>query len=411
MLLLEVEYVNALGLVVEYNPFHNGHLYHLQQSKSITNADVTIAVMSGNFLQRGEPALVDKWTRTAMALDAGIDLVIELPFIHAVQKAEYFSEAAILLLEEVGCQSVCFGSEQGQIDPFIHTYTIIQENSKEIDQLIQHYSKEGYSYPKAASLAYSELQTRFPSMLSLDQPNNILGFHYVSAILKHKLSIVPVTIKRTGSGYHDPMLMPGKIASATGIRKELMENGNLNAVSPFVPETTLTLLQNYMSGQQLLHHWELYWPFLKIKLITTPPEALSHIYEMKEGLENRLIEAAERATSFMEFMSFIKTKRYTWTRLQRILTYTLLNFTKSEMPESLFPPYIRVLGFNRTGQQYSKSIKKEKGSLFVSRLAASHNPIIDIDKRAAIVHAAVLSPSNSAKAQKREYMAPIVLSK
>ena len=402
--------MNALGLIVEYNPFHNGHLYHLQQSKSITNSDVTIGVMSGNFLQRGEPALVNKWTRAAMALEAGIDLIIELPFVHAVQKAEYFSEAAILLLEEVGCRSVCFGSEQGEIDAFLHTYTILQENANEIDHLIQLYSKKGFSYPKAASLAYTEIQTRFPAMLSLDQPNNILGFHYVSAILKHNLSMQPVTIKRTGSGYHDPMLMPGKIASATGIRKELLENGNLNTVSSFIPDSTLQHLQTYMSEQQLFHHWELYWPFLKIKLITTPRESLAQIYEMKEGIENRLIEAAEQAANFMEFMSLIKTKRYTWTRLQRILTYTLLNFTKSEMPISLYPPYIRVLGFNRKGQHYLKSIKKEKGNLLVSRLAACQNPIIEIDKRAAIVHAAVLSPSSAVKAQKREYMAPIVCS-
>ncbi len=402
--------MNALGLVVEYNPFHNGHLYHLQQSKSITNADVTIGVMSGNFLQRGEPALVDKWSRTAMALKAGIDLIIELPFVHAVQKAEYFAEAAILLLEEIGCKSVCFGSEQGEIEPFIHTYTIIEENLDTVDQRIQYYSKEGYSYPKAASLAYRELQTRYPAMLSLDQPNNILGYQYVSAILKHNLSIEPVTIKRTGSGYHDPILMPGKIASATGIRKELMENRNLDAISPYVPETTFKLLKDYMIRQRILHNWELYWPFLKVKLITTPPDTLAQIYEMKEGLQNRLIEAAERAGTFAEFMSLIKTKRYTWTRLQRILTYTLLNFTKTEMPQSLFPPYIRVLGFNSAGQQYLKSIKKDKGNLLVSRLAACQNPIIEIDKRAAIVHAAVLPPEFSIMAQKREFMAPIVLS-
>lgn len=231
--------VNALGLVVEYNPFHNGHLYHLQQAKSITKADVTIGVMSGNFLQRGEPAIVDKWTRTSMALKAGIDLIIELPFFHAVQKAEFFSEAAILLLEEVGCKSVCFGSEQGEIKPFIDTYEIIQENMDTINERIHHYTKEGYSYPKAASLAHTELQTHNPTMLSLDQPNNILGYHYVSAILKHQLSIEPVTIKRTGSGYHDPLLMPGKIASATGIRKELMENGSLEAISSFVPKSAV----------------------------------------------------------------------------------------------------------------------------------------------------------------------------
>ena len=407
---MEVVYVNALGLVVEYNPFHNGHLYHLQQAKSMTNADITIGVMSGNFLQRGEPALVDKWTRAAMALHAGLDLILELPFVHAVQKAEYFSEAAVLLLGEAGCQSVCFGSEHGEIGPFIHTYDIIQKNQEDIDHKIQHYSKEGYSYPKAASLAYSELQTEFPAMLPLDKPNNILGYHYVSAILKHNLSIKPLTIKRTGSGYHDPILSPGKIASATGIRKEIMESGNLHAVSPFVPKTTFELLEEYTREQQTLHHWELYWPFLKVKLITTPAEALSEIYEMKEGLENRLITAAESASSFSEFMSLIKTKRYTWTRLQRILTYTLLNFTKTEMPISLRPPYIRVLGFNAKGQQYLRSIKKEKGDLLVSRLAACQNSLIDIDKRAAIVHAAVLPSEAAIRAQKREFMPPIVLS-
>lgn len=405
---MEVGKLNAVGVVVEYNPFHNGHMFHLNQAKNMTNADLTIGVMSGNFLQRGEPALVDKWTRTAMALKGGLDLVVELPFVHAVQKAEIFAEASILILEEMGCKWFCFGSEEGNINPFIETSSILSAHQIEVDKLIKQFISKGYSYPKASALAYQEIKSDYPEILSLNQPNNILGYHYVSTVMKHQLAIEPLTIKRTGSGYHD-LSLTGEIASATGIRKEILENENLEGVASFIPTSTLNELENYFREKQILHSWQQYWPLLRFKLISTPASVLANIYEMKEGLENRLIHAAEQATSFQGFMEAVKTKRYTWTRIQRILTYVLLNATKEEMTTDTAPPYLRILGFTGRGQQYLQSIKKEKRHSLITRLAGSAHPLLDMDNRATAVHSAVLQPEMAAAAISREYRPPIIL--
>jgi len=401
--------LKAAGLVVEYNPFHNGHQYHLDQSLARTKADLAIGVMSGNFLQRGEPALVNKWARTKMALKAGVDLIVELPFVHAVQKAEYFSEAAILLLEELQCEWVCFGSEKGEIEPFMDTYALLAEHADLIDHQAKSFMDAGHSYPKAMALAYAELKKTYPNMLTLDQPNNILGFHYVSAILKNKLSIKPITIQRTGSGYHDASLPKDSIASATGIRKEITADGSLKDVARFLPSTSYEILEDYQDEMRLWHTWDLYWPYVKLKLLTTPPSALKDIYEMKEGLENRLITAAQTSATFLEFMQKVKTKRYTWTRLQRLLTYLLMNITNDDIPHTLKPTYIRVLGFSQKGREYMQSLKKEKGHLLLTRPAAANDPILSIEQRAANVHASILPAEMWQQVQKREFQPPVII--
>lgn len=401
--------MKAAGLVVEYNPFHNGHQYHLDQSLASTKADIAIGVMSGNFLQRGEPAIVNKWARTKMALAAGVDLIVELPFVHAVQKAEYFAEAAILLLEELQCDWVCFGSEQGHIEPFLDTYTLLKENTDFTNEHAKSYMNDGHSYPKAMALAYAELKKTHSNMLTLDKPNNILGYHYVSAILKNKLSIKPVTIQRTGSGYHDADLPLNSIASATAIRKELTADGRLQDVARFLPRTSCEILHDYHEEMQVWHTWEMYWPYVKLKLLTTPPNTLKGIYEMKEGLENRLVSAAQTSATFLDFMTKVKTKRYTWTRLQRLLTYLLMNITNNDIPKELKPTYIRVLGFSQKGREYMQSLKKEKGHLLLTRPAASNDPILAIEQRSANVHASVLPPEMWQHVQKREYQPPVML--
>lgn len=215
-------HLKAVGLVVEYNPFHNGHLYHLEASKTASEADAVIAVMSGNFLQRGEPALVSKWARTKMALKQGADLVIELPYAYATQKAETFADGAISILEALGCSSVCFGSENGEISPFLETAELLNSHHAEYQQLVKQFMKEGMSYPSAQTSAFLALETD-SRPLDLSLPNNILGFQYVRAIQKQKASIRPLTIKRTAAGYHDEDFNSSPIASATSIRKALFQ--------------------------------------------------------------------------------------------------------------------------------------------------------------------------------------------
>ncbi|OZI12371.1 hypothetical protein CEW92_07825 [Bacillaceae bacterium SAS-127] len=377
--------MKTVGIVVEYNPFHNGHLYHAQKARETANADVVIAVMSGHFLQRGEPALIHKWARTRMALQNGVDLVVELPYAFSTQKAEFFSFGAISILKELACDSFCFGSENGQVEPFLDTLETIKSASPALNPLIHSYMKEGYSFPKAQTLAREQL---FHDSLPLDlsMPNNILGYHYVQANDRLTKPMQPLTIKRQQAGYHDESLAFDSIASATGIRKEIADSKHVSTIERFVPESTLTELTQYYHEHHIFHSWNMYWPLLKYRLLSASIEELQSIYEITEGIEFRLKETARHATSFIDFMERVKTKRYTWTRIQRMLAHILTNTTKEEMKEAMASVrYIRLLGMNGRGREYMKSIKKELSLPLIARVAA-HKELLALDMKASDVY-------------------------
>lgn len=374
--------MKALGLVVEYNPFHNGHLYHLKESIKETNAEVVVAVMSGHFLQRGEPAIVSKWARTKMALECGIDLVVELPYAYSTQKAETFANGAISILDALFCDFICFGSETGDIAPFLYTNDFLEESKGDYEELIRNYTKTGVSYPKALTLAFKHLDNK-QELLDLTLPNNILGFHYVNAIHKQGSKMKALTIKRSSAGYHDEHFHSSTIASATSIRKALFSN--TPNVQNYVPESTLKLLHEH-KRQYKLHRWENYFHLLKYKIMTTSTNNIRSIYEVEEGLENRLKHFISHATSFQDFMEQIKTKRYTWTRLQRLCTHLLTNTTKEEMhfmDTDHTSPYIRLLGMSKQGQAYLSSIKKQVHIPVISKLSSFEHPLLHLDIKAA----------------------------
>jgi len=367
----------SAGIIVEYNPFHNGHLYHLQQTRKKTNADVVIAVMSGQFLQRGEPALVSKWARTKMALKAGVDLVIELPYTFCTQKAEKFAEGAVYLLTSLQADFICFGSESGNIDTFTNTINFISNHESEYNRFIKQFMNEGVSYPKAASLAFQQLAPT-QDLLDLSKPNNILGYHYVKALQEIGSKTIPMTIGRIHAGYHDQQLSSAKISSATSIRKTLAENRTLDYIQSHIPDTTYQELSAFYQKFNTFAFWENFWPFLKYRLSHTEPDELRDIYEVEEGMEYRLIRFAQEATSFKDFMEMIKTKRYTWTRLQRACVHILTNTRKGKMRNKV-PEYIRVLGFNQLGRQYLKE-KKERILLpIISNLSQADHKAIQLD--------------------------------
>lgn len=400
--------MKAVGVVVEYNPFHNGHRLHIQESKRKTGADVVIAVMSGDFLQRGEPALVNKWVRTEMALQGGIDLVIELPYRFATTNAEIFARGSISLLESLCCDYFCFGSEVGDISPFINTCHLLQERSDDYKASLKSFLKEGNSYPVAASLAFQTISTG-NNVLDLSLPNNILGKEYVHSTIENHYKIQPVTIKRVSAGYHDTKLSTASIASATGIRKAIIEQKqSLQTIASFVPPSTLTILEQYVSHYKKFHNWDMYWPFLKYRILTSSTAELSDICEVEEGLENRLIESAKQSSSFDQFMMLTKTKRYTWTRIQRICTHILTNARKEELEPYSFPSYIRLLGMNEKGQQYLQKVKKELSLPFISKVSAYNNSAILADLRAANVYAQGLSEPLQTELLKREFTAPVI---
>ncbi|MGG5253058.1 nucleotidyltransferase [Neobacillus sp. SM06] len=396
--------MKAVGLIVEYNPFHNGHAYHLQQAKEISGSDLVIAVMSGNFLQRGEPAIVSKWYRAKMALMGGADLVFELPYRFATQKAETFANGAISLLDAAGCASICFGSESGDINAFLKTAGRIETMQNQLDKEIKQCMKTGISYPKALSLVYDSV-TDSPDYVNLTMPNNILGYQYIRAIRKQKSHLNPFTIARKSAGYHDEHFASATIASATSIRKAIFSNGS--KIDSFIPSYTKELLNSYLNEYGQLHQWEDYWPLLQFRLLQAAPAELRQIYEMEEGIENRLMKAASQAGSFQEFMEMVKTKRYTWTRLQRISTHILTNASKSEMREDEEKAsYLRLLGMSEKGKTYLNKEKTKFSVPVISKLSSYRHKEIDLDIRAARIYAAVLPVKNKKALLQQEYTQP-----
>ncbi|MGN1401777.1 MAG: nucleotidyltransferase [Bacillus sp. (in: firmicutes)] len=403
--------MKAVGLVVEYNPFHNGHKYHAAESRLQNGADAVVAVMSGSFLQRGEPALVDKWTRTEMALRNGVDLVVELPYIYSTQHAEYFAAGAIRILDALRCDSFCFGSEDDSIGKFLSIHEKITANQARLDALVKAFSKEGHNYPKSMSLAMKELGLANENGLDLSKPNNILGLQYVKAALTGPYTIKPTLINRIAAGYHDSDLPDGEIASATSIRNALMgTGGDDKAVHSYVPESAFAALSAYKARTGILHHWELYWPFLKYRLISDGPDRLESVYEVEEGIHHRLKEAALYSETFAQFIAKAKTKRYTHTRLQRICVHILngtdKNTVKSHMKDD---PYIRILGFNDTGRAYLNEKKKDITLPVISRAAASDHGALAMDLKSSFIHAMALSPDKQNDVIKREYGSPVIL--
>jgi predicted nucleotidyltransferase len=400
----EAVLIKAAGVVVEYNPFHNGHAYHLQETKKITEADVVIAVMSGSFLQRGEPALVSKWARTRMALEGGVDIVAELPYAFSTQKAKTFASGAISILEAFGVEEICFGSENGSIEPFLSAVQLQQNLGHELDEAIQKHVKKGISYPRALSEAFARISKG--ETLDLAKPNNILGFHYVEAIVQQKSRIIPKTIQRLSSQYHDETFATASIASATSIRKHIQSH-SLDTASGVMPYSTLHHLRQYYRTYSLFHDWEQYFSLLKYKLLTMSPKDLKQIYEAEEGLEHRLLSAVKEASSFNAFMEAIKTKRYTWTRLQRLCLHVLTHTTKEQMsymPQNETAPYIRLLGMSIKGQKYISEKKKDISLPLLSNIKSFNHPLLNIDHKANAVYLSVLSEPLRSAALKADFV-------
>jgi predicted nucleotidyltransferase len=402
--------MKAVGVVVEYNPFHNGHAFHLQQAKELAGADLAIAVMSGNFLQRGEPALVSKWARTRMALSAGVDIVFELPYRFATQKAEIFAEGAVSILSAAGCDSLCFGSESGDLNAFEETIKFLEQNDQEFQKNIRQYVQKGFSYPKSISSSFQMLSPT-GNFIDISSPNNILGLHYMQGIIRQRSSMNPITISRKSADYHDQHFSSNTIASATSIRNALFgASGQTDSIKNVVPPSTFDLLINYQEKYGDLHSWENYWHLLKYKLVQSSPSELMEYYEVEEGLEHRLSAAAATSESFQEFMESIKTKRYTWTRLQRVCLHILTNTRKAEMKKGKKTAnYLRLLGTSAKGREYLRTEKKNFALPVVSKLSAFRDEEINLDIKAAKIYALGLKGVGQKRQLAEEFATPPIM--
>lgn len=396
--------MKACGLIVEYNPFHNGHLYHIKKAKEVSQAECMIAIMSGSFLQRGEPAIIDKYHRTLAALKSGADIVIELPYPYAVQSSHLFAVGAVKTLHEVGVSSICFGSESGDVTDFINNYNHLQQHTQVYKETLKKSLEQGISYPAANKDAYEKIGLTTKTM-DLSKPNNILGFSYVQAIKDHHLSIQPLTIKRTKSDYHDETIT-STIASATSIRKEIVEGNKLTEnVQHALPASTIQQLSDYYAKATLWHTWEQYFPLLHYRVMTMGTAYLREIHGVDEGLEHRIQKTAKHATSIQNWIEAIKTKRYTWTRIQRIFVHILTNTTKQaiqRITDTHHIPYVRLLGMTKTGQFYLNSVKNQMDVPLVSSLQQHNSPMMQMEEKASHAYYSILSPTVKNRLWKQE---------
>lgn len=364
--------MKVLGIIAEYNPFHLGHLYHIRHAKQLTGATHTICIMSGNFLQRGEPSIVNKWARAKMALLQGIDLVLELPVCYSIQTAQFFAFGAVssLHLTEI-VDYLCFGSESGDLSALKDIAKILLDEPDEYKYNLKHNLSKGLQFPKAQANSLVNYVTKY-SKLNMDNtkiyqlinsPNNILGIEYLKTLLKLKSPIIPITFKRLKSHYHSDDLSED-IVSAKAIRKHIVDSeyeSNLLNIRKNVPIETLDILQEEFSKGKGPIVKDDFSQILLYRLRCSSRDDLLKIFDVTEGLENRILRKSHKCGSFSTLVDNLKTKRYTTTKIQRILFNLLINIDKSDITNfyNIGPQYFRVLGFSRKGQEIINKIKNK----------------------------------------------------
>lgn len=351
--------MKVLGIIAEYNPFHNGHRYHLQESLKIAEPDYTISVMSGNFTQRGEPAMADKWSRASAAVKNGIDLVLEIPFVFACNNAESFAAGSVDLLNRIGCVThLSFGSEAGELPILSRAAEYLSVEGEQFQSSIKEFSDQGISFPRARYEAVKKCKGAAYAD-ALKSANNILAVEYLKQLYLTESKMKPFTVKRYGTGYHDKNPV-GTIASATAIRHQLKKSNKLQTVSDFLPSETYEVLYNINRGVNI--SFNDFYQLLLYKIMSSDSAQLKTVLSVTEGLENRVKKAAVESTDMDSMIQAILSKRYTSTRIHRLLTHVLIHLDKESFQYILSERinYGRVLAFNQKGAALLKQIKKKE---------------------------------------------------
>lgn len=346
--------MKTVGLITEYNPFHNGHAYHIEKAKMLTGADRVIVVMSGDFVQRGAPAVMPKHLRTESALLSGASLIIELPVCFATGSAEYFAQGSISLLNQLGCiDSICFGSECGDLHLLKEIAQILADEPIEYQTALKQALKEGASFPAARQEALNIYSDKYSEILA--SPNNILGIEYLKALAKIHSKMEPFTIKRIGAGYHD-MDIDGQFSSATAIRSDIYQLADVNSSSESLPLTHIQTQVPSSCHELMKKNYQTRYPvkaddfslLLKAKLLSETAGSLSHYLDMSPELANRILRLRNDYLSFEQFCGLLKTKELTRSRISRSFIHVLLGITNDWLTAMKAPaPYARILGFRR----------------------------------------------------------------
>ncbi|NLC87829.1 MAG: nucleotidyltransferase [Clostridiaceae bacterium] len=347
----------VLGIIAEYNPFHNGHLYQIEEAKRQTGAEYVVAIMSGNFTQRGNTSLINKWTKAQMAIENGVDIVLELPTIYSISSAENFAQGAIKVLDSLKIvDTLCFGTETEDFAALNNIANVLYNEPKEYSAILNHELGKGISFPKArenALMMYLNDIKRYANILS--GSNNILGIEYLKALKKLKSDMKPFSVQRKKVYYNDERIID-EFASSTAIRK-LVAMEQYDDLRKVMPRNSYMLLKEEIRKGSYVLDLIKYEKEIIYQLRKMTVEEIAQLPDVSEGLENLIKNAANSCNSLMELVNIIKSKRYTQTRIQRILLYILLGITKKDMENSKkVVPYARVLGFNAKGKEMLSDI-------------------------------------------------------
>lgn len=385
--------MKAVGLVTEYNPFHNGHLYHLNKAMELTGADISVAVMSGDFVQRGEPAVLDKYTRTSMALNSGVNLVVELPVNYAVSSAESFAAGALKVLDYIKADSIAFGSESGDIERLSKLAHILCDNEDTLYKEISKYTANGISYAAARQKVVEKLTDKDTAAL-LTSSNNILAVEYLKAIIKNNYAIKPYTVQRQGDSYNDTDIR-SEYASATALRENLKAD-NISEYIPVKAGLILSSNTNYIYPDDITE--VLFTRLLDILFASNydknvfienvmqypdvSKEIAGRLYKSAMDMITRTVPQRSEskdnwAFSFGSLCEHIKTKEVPLSRIKRALVRITLGLDKKHMEKYSNAPYIRVLGFDKKGQEYLSYIRKTVEVPLITKTADYKEMLLD----------------------------------
>lgn len=376
--------MNIIGIIAEYNPFHLGHLYQIKKIKEQFPNSTLIVITNTTFTERGEVSILDKWNKTKICLDNYVDIIVELPFAFATQSADIFAANALKILNYLQIDTLAFGSESNNLQN-IYTIAKTQLTNPYYDKLVKKYLKEGINYPTATSKALIDILG-----FTIEEPNDLLGLSYIKEIIKQNYKITPFSIQRIGS-YHDTTIN-NSIINASLIRSLLLKNKDITS---HIPANTKQYLYTNLSNEN-------YFPYLKYKILST--KDLSIYQTVEEGIENRIKKVIHDSNNWEELVQKIKTKRYTYNKINRMLIHILTSFTKEEA-KNLTIDYIRVLGFNLNGKKHLNKVKKDLDLPIITSYKKNISPLLDLEQRVTSIY---YLPINKTKAKEEYKKKPII---
>ena len=376
-----VKFMHKIGIICEYNPFHNGHLYQIKKIKETYKDSLIIVCLSSCFMQRGEASILNKWDKTRLAIESGVDLVLELPFAFATQYQDIFAKGALTILNHLKIDTLVFGSECDDVE-LLKNLASVQLKDESYNYLVKRYLDLGLNYPTSLSKALFDI-----SGVKLDKPNDLLALAYIKEIIKNNYDIKPFSIRRT-SDYHNSNL-DSDIVSASTIRKLLKDGVNVNNYLPYN-------IYDYLSEIDE----DKYFALLKYQIINNV-DCLDKFQTVDEGIENRIIKYINMVNSKEELILKVKSKRYTYNKINRMFTHILTNFTKEDAKD-LEIEYLRALGFNTRGKNYLNKIKKDIGIPIINKYIPNMYKSLDIEFRVSLIYSLILKDKGD-DFLKREY--------